>query len=152
MGTIAAKYLKLYLVRREELVKAQRPTNALFLSCRGHRYNAQTLMLILRSYAKKAGITKRVTPHSFRHAVATHLLDNGANVSIIQRLLGHESLETTTRYFHVSIKRLKITHSRFHPREREKLKDHDVEIIVAQRPVSEGGHHDAGKEGGTSTA
>jgi len=76
---------------------------------------ARTIQLLVKKYVKKAGITKKVTPHTLRHTFATHLLENGASIEVIRDLLGHASLSTTQIYTHVTDRHKKETYERFHP-------------------------------------
>jgi integrase/recombinase XerD len=90
--------------------------DALFLSSRGKRIDRITIWKQIKLFAKTAGIAKRISPHTLRHSFATHLLENGADLRIIQEMLGHASIATTDRYTHVSNKHLKDAFSNFHPR------------------------------------
>jgi len=78
-----------------------------FISQRGKKYNKRTIQQIVKSVARKAGIKKKVTPHTLRHSFATHLLEAGADIRHIQQLLGHKSLRTTQVYTHVANKNIK---------------------------------------------
>jgi integrase/recombinase XerD len=87
-----------------------------FLSLRGHRLSTKTIWHLIRKYARTAGITKHLSPHTLRHSFATHLLNNGGDLRVIQEMLGHADISTTQVYTHVDQQRLKETHYRFHPR------------------------------------
>ena len=89
---------------------------AVFLSARGKRIDRQAIWRRIKHYAKHAGITKTISPHSLRHSFATHLLENGADLRIIQEMLGHASIATTDRYTHISNQGLKLSFDNFHPR------------------------------------
>ena len=82
--------------------------------------STSTFRYRLKFWLKRSGITKKgVSPHSFRHSCATHLLENGADIRYVQELLGHESIETTVLYTREIVKNLKKTHKMYHPRENE---------------------------------
>lgn len=89
---------------------------ALFLSEKGKRINRLTVWKRVKFYAQKAEITKDISPHTLRHSFATHLLENGADLRIIQEMLGHASIATTDRYTHISQKHLHTAFESFHPR------------------------------------
>jgi integrase/recombinase XerD len=124
----AATAIEEYLARgRPSLLATRKATSGvypekastrLFVSARGGLIHRATLAQIVRHWASKAGVEKRVTPHVFRHSVATHLLRHGADIRHIQVFLGHESLTTTERYTHVEISDLKAVVRRAHPRGR----------------------------------
>ncbi len=88
----------------------------LFLSNRGFPMKRETLWHVVKRYARRAGITKKVSPHVLRHSFATHLLEGGADLRIVQELLGHADIATTQIYTHVSRDRLRKIHNQFHPR------------------------------------
>jgi len=91
-------------------------TKALFLSRKGKRIDRVQIYRRLKNWAKKAEISKRISPHTFRHSFATHLLEGGADLRVIQELLGHADIETTDRYTHLSRSHLQNSFQRFHPR------------------------------------
>ena len=119
-GEIASLWLTRYLtVARPELLAGQ-STQDLFVSTRG--VNAGSAMsrvmfwMIVKKYARQAGITAPLSPHTLRHAFATHLLNHGADLRAVQMLLGHADISTTTIYTHVARERLKTLHAQHHPR------------------------------------
>lgn len=100
---------------RPFLVKQQEETG-LFLNQQGNRLTSRGVEYILEQYIKKGALKYKVTPHAFRHSFATHLLDNGADLRVIQELLGHESLSTTQIYTEVSKSHLQQVYLKTHPR------------------------------------
>jgi integrase/recombinase XerD len=88
--------------------------------------SAQVVEIMVRTYAKKAGIAKRVTPHTFRHTFATELIRNGADINAVREMLGHSDLRTTNIYTHVAGVDVKKTHSTSHPREKDKEEREDI--------------------------
>ncbi|MCE9625196.1 MAG: site-specific tyrosine recombinase XerD [Deltaproteobacteria bacterium] len=114
-GRSALGYIKEYLELSRPLLTKQRLSDTLFLSNRGKKMSRQQFFLLLKSYAKAAGIKKEVSPHKLRHSFATHLLSGGADLRSVQAMLGHADLATTQVYTHVTPDRLKAIH-KFHPR------------------------------------
>ncbi len=97
-------------------IQARRPGPALFLNQRGGRLTARSVQRLIAGCARAAGIDRRVTPHVLRHSFATHLMDGGADLRVVQELLGHQNLGTTQIYTHVSQTRLEEAYLRAHPR------------------------------------
>jgi len=100
---------------RGELLKGQR-SEALFVTIRGAGMTRQMFWNLVKKYAVQAGITSPMSPHTLRHAFATHLLNHGADLRVVQMLLGHADLSTTQIYTHVARERLKLIHAQHHPR------------------------------------
>ncbi len=120
LGTHGVRFLKEYIMRiRPGLAKKNKTIKNLFISRRGEPMSKQVIELMVRMYAKKAGIDKRVTPHTFRHTFATELVKNGADISAVRKMLGHAHLSATNIYVHAACREVKNTHSKSHPRERD---------------------------------
>ena len=120
IGSYAREAVDAYLVRgRPELVGAGRGTPALFLNARGGRLSRQSAWSVLVKAAERAGVTVDVSPHTLRHSFATHLLDGGADVRVVQELLGHASVTTTQVYTLVTVDNLREVFATAHPRARE---------------------------------
>lgn len=118
VGSKAAAALRRYLeAARPQLVRPQSPANV-FLNQRGVGFAHVTLWLRIKQWAQRAGVTNPITPHMLRHSFATHLLERGADLRVIQELLGHASISTTEVYTHLAGPRLREVHEQFHPRAR----------------------------------
>ena len=123
LGKIAAKYLETYIngIRPELLKRGSDPTTAaLIVSSRGRVMGRNTLAQMIDKYARLAGIKHPVTPHTFRHTCATHMIRNRAGIRHVQEMLGHTCLTTTQKYINLTITDLKEAHTRFHPREKDR--------------------------------
>jgi len=116
VGQKACEALAAYLsVERPKLVKP-RSGSEIFLSARGSKLTTARIWQIVKKHAQRSGLEKNVYPHLLRHSFATHLLGNGADLRIIQEMLGHADISTTQVYTHVDQQRLKAVHRQFHPR------------------------------------
>ena len=115
-GSQAKKALIAYLKEARAKLSAGKKSAALFINRRGGRLTSRSIENMLKFYAKKAGLTKKVTPHTLRHSFATHLLSGGADLRMVQELLGHVSLSTTQVYTHITKERLKEVYDSAHPR------------------------------------
>ncbi len=114
IGRQAVEACEHYLAKVRSKQKAH--TEHFFLGRNGRGLTRQFVWQLIKRYAKAAGISKCITPHTFRHSFATHLLERGADLRIVQELLGHSDISTTQIYTHVSRDRLKGIHAKFHPR------------------------------------
>ena len=121
LGSFASKAIDNYVVRvRPNLAsKSSKPSAALFLNSRGGRISRQSAWQMVLDSAQAAGITEHVSPHVFRHSYATHLLDGGADIRVVQELLGHASVTTTQIYTLITIDKVRETYSMAHPRARD---------------------------------
>lgn len=116
LGQMAVQALRLYLQIGRPALVGQRPTSALWLNRQGGRLSARSVALMLRRAGRLAGIRTSVSPHILRHSFATHLLDGGADIRVVQELLGHANLTTTQIYTHVSQSHAREVYLRAHPR------------------------------------
>lgn len=117
VGEEALHWLSLYVKKsRNALTHSEKPSEALFLSSRGSAITRQAFWQMIKKYLIKTGINTRYSPHSLRHAFATHLLNHGADLRTVQMLLGHSSLSTTQIYTHIAQERLLALHASHHPR------------------------------------
>lgn len=120
IGSKAVRAIESYLQRgRPSLVKAK-TGSSIFLSARGSAISRKTVWVLVKKYTKAAGIDKPVKPHMLRHSFATHLLTGGADLRIIQELLGHADIATTQIYTSVESERTRSAHEEFHPRSRDR--------------------------------
>jgi len=116
VGRKACAAISAYLEKERPGLVRRRTGSEIFLSVRGAKLTTVRVWQIIRKVAKHAGIETNVYPHLLRHSFATHLLSNGADLRIIQEMLGHADISTTQIYTHVDQSRLKAVHHQFHPR------------------------------------
>jgi integrase/recombinase XerD len=115
LGEVAHEWLDCYYQQKVAFSNGM-DSEFLFLSNRGKPMSRQNFWYRIKQYAQLAGIAKSISPHTLRHAFATHLLNHGADLRVVQMLLGHASLSTTQIYTHVAVARLKMLHEQHHPR------------------------------------
>jgi integrase/recombinase XerD len=116
LGEIALDWLQQYLLESRPDLLQGTVSEDLFPTKRGKAMTRQAFWYLIKRYAKQAGIEKELSPHTLRHAFATHLLNHGADLRVVQLLLGHADLSTTQIYTHVAKERLKSLHAQYHPR------------------------------------
>ena len=116
LGDESQRWLREFINGPRMEILLERQTDYLFPTRRGNRMTRQAFWHIIKRYAEKAGVRKKLSPHSLRHAFATHLLNHGADLRVVQMLLGHSDLSTTQIYTHVARERLKDLHAEHHPR------------------------------------
>lgn len=117
IGDYTQRYITLYIseIRQHQNVQKE-SEDILFLNRRGKQLTRAMIFTIVRQLAKDSGFQKKISPHTFRHSFATHLLENGADLRAIQQMLGHESITTTEIYVHTSSKHLRQVIKKYHPR------------------------------------
>ncbi len=116
MGDEARERLHRYRIGPRELWTAGKPSPAVFVGQRGKRMSRESVWQLVRRWTEAAGVSERVTPHTFRHSFATHLLEGGADLRVVQALLGHASISTTQLYTHLTGERVREVYARAHPR------------------------------------
>lgn len=116
VGEVALEWLARYLRESRPVLLQGRLTDDLFVTARGGGMTRQMFWTLVKRYAQRGGVTRPVSPHTLRHAFATHLLNHGADLRVVQMLLGHADVSTTQIYTHVARERLKQLHAKHHPR------------------------------------
>ena len=117
LGTNLKKSIESYVIQVRNNLGKSKKTDSLLLNAKGQRLTRQSIWTVINKYALENGI-KDLTPHTLRHAFATHLLEGGADVRVVQELLGHSSINTTQIYTHVTVDKLRETFIQTHPRAR----------------------------------
>ena len=116
LGEEAVDWLQRYLGKARPALLSGRLSDAVFVTARGGPMTRQAFWHLIRRYAAIAGIKQPLSPHTLRHAFATHLINHGADLRVVQLLLGHADISTTQIYTHVARERLKKLHAEHHPR------------------------------------
>lgn len=116
IGEEAMSWLEGYMDQARKTILGERQCDYLFVTNRAGGMTRQAFWYIVKRYAKKSGVIKELSPHTLRHAFATHLLNHGADLRVVQLLLGHSDLSTTQIYTHIASARLKELHAKYHPR------------------------------------
>ncbi len=116
VGIPAIESVNFYLSKRKFSEVKKRDEDILFLNRRGSRLSREMVFLIVKKESKRAGITKEISPHTFRHSFATHMVENGADLRVVQEMLGHESILTTEIYTHVNSEKWRESILKCHPR------------------------------------
>jgi len=115
-GKSAERSLRAYLIKREKINKGKISSKAVFLNFKGGRLSTRSIERIVDKYIRHTAVKRKISPHSLRHSFASHLLSRGADLRVIQELLGHESLATTQKYTHLDLKHLIDIYKKSHPR------------------------------------
>ncbi|MCG6932362.1 MAG: site-specific tyrosine recombinase XerD [Gallionella sp.] len=116
LGEEALDWLRRYMADGRGVLLGRLQTDALFVTARGEGMTRQMFWYLIKKYARQGGLHKPMSPHTLRHAFATHLLNHGADLRVVQMLLGHADISTTQIYTHVARERLKSLHAMHHPR------------------------------------
>jgi integrase/recombinase XerD len=116
LGEDALDWIRRYTSEARGDILNGKPSDALFVTARGGQMTRQAFWILIRRYSVRAGLAGAISPHTLRHAFATHLLNHGADLRVVQMLLGHADISTTQIYTHVARERLKQLHSKHHPR------------------------------------
>ena len=122
VGSHAIRAVRAYQQAARPVLAGRRMTSALFLNRRGTRLTRQGCWKLLRGHARRAGITRPLTPHVLRHSFATHLLEGGADLRAVQEMLGHATISTTQLYTHVARERLRAVYAQAHPRDAMRIR------------------------------
>jgi len=116
LGEEALDWLRRYLADGRGVLLGKQMSDAMFVTARGEGMTRQMFWYLIKKHARTAGLNKSLSPHTLRHAFATHLLNHGADLRVVQMLLGHADISTTQIYTHVARERLKQLHAMHHPR------------------------------------
>lgn len=123
VGNVAMSFLTKYLRAGRHMIEKEYKSDYVFLNKSGKKFTRQGFWKMLKKYQKKINLNKNLYPHLFRHSFATHILERGADLRIVQELLGHSSISTTEIYTNISKKHVKETYFKYHPREKTTNKE-----------------------------
>lgn len=115
MGDMEQIALRAYLEKARPILSKNRTSNIVFLNYQGNKISRQSIFKLIKELSEKCGIIKEISPHTIRHSFATHLLQNGVDLRVVQEMLGHEDISTTEIYTHIDTKRLKDIYKNTHP-------------------------------------
>ena len=121
IGKVASKYINIYLLKSRPLLVSQKSDNALFINRYGNRISQRSIQLKIKKYSIKAGLRENVHVHTLRHSFATHMLEGGADLRVVQELLGHSNPATTQIYTHISDIESEIVYNEAHPRSKQNV-------------------------------
>jgi integrase/recombinase XerD len=131
LGKHAVRFLKEYVTHvRQHHTKNNKAIRNLFVNHSGRILSRPVIEILVRKYARAAGIRKKVTPHSFRHTFATELVKNGADITAVQKMLGHSRLSVTQLYAKVAGIEVKQTHAKHHPREKDRAPREEIQAAI----------------------
>jgi len=116
LGEESLDWLHRYLTNGRSVLLGKQSSDALFVTARGEGMTRQMFWHLIKKHAKQGGLSNPLSPHTLRHAFATHLLNHGADLRVVQMLLGHADISTTQIYTHIARERLKQLHAQHHPR------------------------------------
>ena len=116
LGEVALDWLRRYLDYGRTVLLGGQTSDAMFVTARAEAMTRQMFWYLIKKHARHCGLTMSLSPHTLRHAFATHLLNHGADLRVVQMLLGHTDISTTQIYTHVARERLKTLHTQHHPR------------------------------------
>ena len=116
LGGKAKEALKFYLKEARDRLLCGKKGNYLFVNCQGNSMSRQGFWKNLKEYARKAGIEEDITPHTFRHSFAAHLVENGADLRDVQEMLGHSDISTTQIYMEMAAGKVRASYKKAHPR------------------------------------
>jgi len=142
LGRHAVRFLREYITKiRPHFTRRNRKSRVLFVNQSGQPLSKQVVQIMVRTNAKKAGIKKKVSPHTLRHTFAGQLVKNGADVVAVQKMLGHADLSTTQIYIKALAVDLKKEHAKSHPRERDKVNRRSIKPKITGKRAGNGSYH-----------
>jgi len=142
LGKHAVRFLREYITKiRPRFTKRNKKSRVLFVNQLGQPISRQVVQIMVRTNAQKAGLTKKVSPHTLRHTFASQLVKNGADVMAVKKMLGHVDLKTTQGYIKALAVDLKKVHAKSHPRERDKVDRRSIKPRISRKRAENGSYH-----------